>query len=161
MFCWHSRHTLGDPHSFPQPYHLTNHLTQHPHIILPLYLYDHSGITMSTTPFSCPWDSGQVGWMFVTLEKVHERFGWNLVTDERRLKIMRLLRREVAVYDAYLTEMPEPTEEPDDQDDDPSPRWAHMPVGERLRLCQEAGISADHAMSDLVPEALLAETAPA
>ena len=27
-------------------------------VILPLYLYDHSGITMNTTGFSCPWDSG-------------------------------------------------------------------------------------------------------
>ena len=24
--------------------------------ILPLYLYDHSGITMNTSGFSCPWD---------------------------------------------------------------------------------------------------------
>ena len=30
-------------------------------LMLPLYLYDHSGITMNTTGFSCPWDSGQVG----------------------------------------------------------------------------------------------------
>ena len=29
-------------------------------VILPLYLYDHSGITMNTCGFSCPWDSGQV-----------------------------------------------------------------------------------------------------
>lgn len=32
-------------------------------LMLPLYLYDHSGITMNTTGFSCPWDSGQVGWI--------------------------------------------------------------------------------------------------
>ena len=34
------------------------------YVILPLYLYDHSGITISTGPFSCPWDSGQVGWIY-------------------------------------------------------------------------------------------------
>lgn len=28
----------------------------------PVYLYDHSGITVSHSPFSCHWDSGQVGW---------------------------------------------------------------------------------------------------
>ena len=33
-------------------------------VILSLYLYDHSGITMNTTGFSCPWDSGQVGWIY-------------------------------------------------------------------------------------------------
>lgn len=34
--------------------------------LLPLYLYDHSGITMSTGAFSCNWDSGQVGWIYYT-----------------------------------------------------------------------------------------------
>ena len=29
-------------------------------IVQPLYLYDHGGITMNTTGFSCSWDSGQV-----------------------------------------------------------------------------------------------------
>ena len=28
------------------------------YIALPVYLYDHGGITISTSPFSCPWDSG-------------------------------------------------------------------------------------------------------
>lgn len=44
-------------------------------VILPLYLYDHSGITMRTFPFYCPWDSGQVGWIYTTLEKLVEAYG--------------------------------------------------------------------------------------
>lgn len=28
---------------------------------LPVYAYIHSGISLSTSPFSCPWDSGQSG----------------------------------------------------------------------------------------------------
>jgi hypothetical protein len=43
-------------------------------IVLPLYLYEHSGVTINTTGFSCPWDSGQVGIIFVTREKVREEF---------------------------------------------------------------------------------------
>ena len=35
--------------------------------VLPVYLYDHSGLCLSTSPFSCPWDSGQVG--FVAIRK--------------------------------------------------------------------------------------------
>ena len=38
------------------------------YLMLPLYLYDHSGITMNTTGFSCPWDSGQVGWIYAFKE---------------------------------------------------------------------------------------------
>ena len=53
-------------------------------IIKPLYLYEHSGMTVSLKPFGDPWDSGQVGWCFVTYEKLrHELSGgkWVLMTS--------------------------------------------------------------------------------
>ena len=37
--------------------------------VLPVWAYVHSGITLAaakTNPFSCPWDSGQSGWAYVT-----------------------------------------------------------------------------------------------
>ena len=40
--------------------------------ILPLYMYEHSGIALSTTPFSCPWDSGRLGFVIMTKEKAKE-----------------------------------------------------------------------------------------
>jgi len=40
------------------------------HVILPLYLYDHGGITMNTGGFSCRWDSGQVGWIYASKESL-------------------------------------------------------------------------------------------
>lgn len=30
--------------------------------ILPVYCYEHSGMTIKTGPFGDPWDSGQAGW---------------------------------------------------------------------------------------------------
>jgi hypothetical protein len=39
-------------------------------VILPLYLYDHGGITISCSPFSCPWDSGQVGWIYADYDMI-------------------------------------------------------------------------------------------
>ena len=45
-------------------------------VYLPLYLYDHSGITMNTTGFSCPWDSGQVGWIYATKDRFREETGY-------------------------------------------------------------------------------------
>jgi len=39
-----------------------------PLAILPVYMYDHSGQTIATTPFSCRWDSGQIGFVFVNKE---------------------------------------------------------------------------------------------
>ena len=37
-----------------------------PRYITPVYMYDHSGLVLSTSPFSCPWDSGQVGFMWIS-----------------------------------------------------------------------------------------------
>jgi hypothetical protein len=44
---------------------IEEHFEKH-YISLPLYLYDHSGITISTGSFHCPWDSGQVGFIYVS-----------------------------------------------------------------------------------------------
>ncbi|HCX67884.1 hypothetical protein [Parvibaculum sp.] len=71
-------------------------------VILPLYLYDHSGITMNTTGFHCPWDSGQVGFIFVSLEDVRREYGVQRVSGKLRRTVEDALRAEVDVYDDYL-----------------------------------------------------------
>ena len=73
------------------------------YISLPLYLYDHSGITMSCAAFSCPWDSGQVGIIYVSKEKLREEYSSKLVTPKIREKALRVLRAEVEEYDRFLT----------------------------------------------------------
>lgn len=70
-------------------------------VMLPLYLYDHSGITMSSAPFSCPWDSGQVGWIYADCETVQKEYGE--VTAETLEKARCVLSGEVETYDYYLT----------------------------------------------------------
>lgn len=70
-------------------------------IQLSLYLYDHSGITMSTSGFSCPWDSGQVGYIYMTLEQARKE--WSGTDAEIRAKALACLEAEVKVYDDYLT----------------------------------------------------------
>jgi len=66
-------------------------------VILPLYLYDHSGLTMNTVGFSCPWDSGQVGWIYATHDDIRNEYG-SLDVE----KAENLLCAEVEVYDYYL-----------------------------------------------------------
>lgn len=77
-------------------------LNQH-YVILPLYLYDHSGITMNTTGFSCRWDSGQVGFIYVSREKILEVSGKKKLTKKLREWAADILRAEVRTYDQYLT----------------------------------------------------------
>lgn len=75
---------------------MVEHVLNAKYIILPLYLYDHSGITMSTGRFSCPWDSGQVGFIYCTIERGIAECG-SVENAEK------YLRGEVKVYDQYLT----------------------------------------------------------
>lgn len=72
------------------------------HVVLPLYLYDHSSLTMNTSGFSCPWDSGQVGWIYANKETIIKEFGGKNLTAEKRALVETLLRSEVETYNYYL-----------------------------------------------------------
>ena len=101
MVCWHRRYKLGDEQPRQDSQEYIDNLP--PHISLPLYLYDHSGITMRTSAFSCQWDSGQVGFIYVPITKVKAEYGWKVLTAKRRAQIEQYLRNEVETYDHYLT----------------------------------------------------------
>jgi hypothetical protein len=121
MVCWHNRYSLGDEHSYSEPrsfvedlvYDFTDLeqdeieemddedlivLLKEHIVILPLYLYDHSGITMNTSGFSCAWDSGQIGWIYVEKSEAKK---WLGVSETQAF--INALKSEVEVYDQYLT----------------------------------------------------------
>ena len=103
MICFHRRYKLGDEHEMtPEGFDEWLAKNKDDVIILPLYLYDHSGITISTVPFNDHWDSGKVGHIYMTKAKAREEFGWKVVTKRRRDKILDCLRGEVEAYDQYL-----------------------------------------------------------
>lgn len=64
-------------------------------VILPVYMYDHSGISLSTRPFHCPWDSFQVGFIAATREACQDAFSWSRLTQKRRNIVKRYLEDEV------------------------------------------------------------------
>ena len=75
-------------------------------IVLPLYLYDHSGLRIKVGSFNgllpqghAEFDSRQVGFIFVTNAKVKDEYGDDPKAMERA---EAYLRNEVAVYDQYL-----------------------------------------------------------
>lgn len=70
-------------------------------VVLPLCLYDHSGITMSTGRFSCPWDSGQVGYIYCTMKRARKE--WSGTDDEVREQAKQCLEGEVQTYDDHIT----------------------------------------------------------
>ena len=100
MACWHSRHSLlGDEQPTCDPHDYRSGLDEGT-ITLPLYLMDHSGISISTSGFSCPWDSGQVGFIYVTLEDVRKEYGDD--SAESQAKAIEVLQSEVRTYDSYI-----------------------------------------------------------
>lgn len=82
---------------------------------MPVYAYVHSGATISCgrklrdgtlipgNPFSCPWDSGQSGFVYCTKEKAIEEFGKKIVTAKVRAKALKCLAGEVETFDQYIT----------------------------------------------------------
>ena len=103
MVCFSKRYNLGDDHDFDGVDELEDYVNRDDIISLPLYLFDHSGITMNTHPFSCPWDSRQVGYIFVSKETVREEYGWKNITKSRRQRVEEYLKGEVDTYNMYLT----------------------------------------------------------
>lgn len=110
MVCFHKRYNLGDEHNYKHnDYSGWDEMkkdiikNENVGVILPLYLYDHSGITMNTTGFSCGWDSGQVGFIYVSKKKMLEEYGGKIVTKKLKERIKGYLENEVKTYDKYLT----------------------------------------------------------
>ena len=104
MVCMHERYKLGDEqlnsNDFDCWEQVGNYLMEErdAKVILPLYLYDHSGITMSTGSFNDRWDSGQVGFIYVDRATCVKEFGEKFSVN----KIEEILKDEVKEYDYFL-----------------------------------------------------------
>jgi len=105
MWYAHKRYILGDKAIDVSKHNSWDDaLTGIDHAVaLPLYLYDHSGLTISTTPFACRWDSGQVGWVVMTKQQILNVLGGRYLTKKKRERALAIMQAEVETYDAYLT----------------------------------------------------------
>ncbi len=132
MVCWHREYKLGDKHSYKNPDDFFESLAreyvgaerveywyqkydakeffakiyavvEENVIFLPLYLMDHSGISISTGSFNDPWDSGRVGYIYITKEKIREEYSCTRIGPARRQKVLDMLVGETKEYDNFLT----------------------------------------------------------
>ena len=72
-------------------------------VLLPIFLYDHSGITMNTFGFQCAWDSGQVGWIYADKDSILSTLNGDMLTPELRDKAKNLLLGEVSYYNHFIS----------------------------------------------------------
>jgi hypothetical protein len=105
MVFWHGRYDIGDKHDFTAE-SFREYMNDHGVVaVLPVYMYDHSGIGFSIGrdgyPFNCPWDSGQVGWIYTTREKVREFLGEKRITAKMKKRVEEILTGEVKAYDQF------------------------------------------------------------
>lgn len=118
MVCWHKRYKLGDEqpeigldeylcniagldYDYVRPdnkrdMEIVRAAAKKIAVILPVYMLDHSGLTLSTTSFNDRWDSGLLGLIFVKRDN-EEIKG---MTDEQ---VSKYLTGEVETYSAYLS----------------------------------------------------------
>lgn len=122
MVCWHDQANLGDVQrnrhredcSAKAIIREVRQSGDKVVAMLPLYLYQHSGMTIRTTPFGDRWDSGQVGWAYITREGA-KKMGCVGVRHEYKdgktveagtwdkAALEDAIRGEVANYDEYIT----------------------------------------------------------
>jgi hypothetical protein len=79
------------------------------HLVAPLYLYRHSGDTISlgTGMFRAidpqGFDHGRMGFAYLSREKIAKEFGWETLTKERKERLLSILSVEVATMNAWLS----------------------------------------------------------
>lgn len=106
MCHWHPNMDVGEER-VTQPCNQEEYdeLTEDYGIVVPVYMYEHSGIALSTQPFTCAWDSGQVGFIAVTMDTVRVNYllgPGDPISDEIQNKAIALMQTEVKIYDDFI-----------------------------------------------------------
>lgn len=116
MVCFHGRYELGDKtdlktDDFNSWGELQEHLVkvEGAVVILPLFLYDHSGLRMKVGSFQgllsqghAEFDSGQVGFIYATKKDILDNFLKKKLTKKLIAQATKNLESEVKTYDQYL-----------------------------------------------------------
>src|SRR4029077_8301045 len=111
MVCWHRRYRLGDKTEFTTPQDFQDWERRNDvAIILPLFLYDHSGLRIKVGSFDgllpqgrAEFDSMQVGYIYVTREVLRKEYSVKRVSKKTLATAQEVLKSEVAVYDQFLS----------------------------------------------------------
>lgn len=72
-------------------------------VCVPLYMYDHSGIALSTTSFNDRWDSGQLGFIVATRADICKGFGVKIATKKIKERIKANIILEVETLNQYYS----------------------------------------------------------
>lgn len=85
---------------FSSPREVRDFIKENNCLALPVYRLSHSGDAISTTPFADPWDSGQVGYIFITSEKIKQEYGED--NEDIRKKVSTYLAGEIDTLNNWM-----------------------------------------------------------
>lgn len=107
LVTWHPSYTFGGENGqeiYGEPSELEGRLKEEKLVYLPVYLFDHSGLTVSTQPFSCPWDSMQIGYIYVSQKDWDAEYKDVKGSKEKLTEMAHAtLRCEIEALDQLLT----------------------------------------------------------
>ena len=111
LILFHKRYRLGDKHNInSSDYNSFEEVKKaikkkyNVYVIFPVYMYEHGNIALSLDEFSCPFDSGQIGFAIVTKEDFKKNYNLKIAyRSEKYLdSIISNIKAELADYQAYL-----------------------------------------------------------
>lgn len=115
------------------------------HISIPVHAYEHGGITISASGRRAGWDSfdsGQLGFVYVSNSDVYKEFNVTKITPEIREKVEQRLISEVEEYDNYLTGQVYGFIIEDENDEELDSCWGYL--GDYKYCLDEAKSAADY-----------------
>lgn len=71
-------------------------------VMLPVSIYDHSGVSIWLGSPTCKWDSGQVGFMYLTKKDALRELG-NCTEENWKERAMECMEAEMKVYNCYIS----------------------------------------------------------
>lgn len=69
-------------------------------LYVPIYAYEHGGVSFSLSPFGDPWDSGCAGFFYVTPEEAERTWG-HMTPTRRKVACLTEAKSLVALMNAY------------------------------------------------------------
>jgi hypothetical protein len=103
---WSKRYNLGEEQvrfeTRAEHQEFEEQMGEHP-VALPLYLYDHGTLSISTGSFHTAWDSGRVGYVYASREDILKNFPeWKRITKRRKKLVRKILESEIETFDMYI-----------------------------------------------------------
>lgn len=105
LVTWHRSYVFDEDgkKAFGEPGEFIEQAKREGWIYLPVFMYEHSGISLSAGSFNDPWDSGQVGFIYATREKMKAEYEGHYKPRSWAGRARKLLLCEIKTWDTYVT----------------------------------------------------------